>query len=311
MKLAFLLFFALSVASTYGRYKTVDRKWLKSALTNDIPKVPLYQGNAIEGRLVGGEEIVPHSHPYLVAMIISTPRGDIVCHGSLLNEETVMSSAICLHEAISVEVVAGAHAILDNEPSQQRVTVNVAGIHIHPSFISNWRAFDIATIWLPIRLVFNEFVGAVTLPYEHELLLDSFAGEQCKVISWGSLSGVPHSVEQVVITNTNCLIQVGNIGPNNICLATLGGRGPCSGDIGAPLTLVRTGITYQVGIFSFVQSSDCMAELPAAFSRVTSHINWLELNTQCSICEPTPVPPPEPTPDPDMPTPDPDSLGSF
>jgi len=292
MKLTFVLFFAF-FASIYGKDKSVDLRWLKGAQLNDLPKVPLFQRSAINGRVVGGQEIEPHSHPYLVALLILTPRGEIICQGSLLNAETVMTSAICLHEAISLEVVAGAHDIQVTEPNQQRVTVVPTQIHIHQNFFNNWRAFDIATIWLTPALTLNDFVQTVTLPAELET--DSFAGEQCTVISWGNLSGVPHSVENIVITNSQCLAQVGNIGPNNICLATLGARGPCSWDIGAPLTLVRFGRVYQVGIFSFVQHSDCEAGFPAAFSRVTSHIEWIESNTQCSICvDPEPEPEPEP-----------------
>lgn len=181
MKLLFVLFFIFSVASIYGKDKSVNLKWLKGARSNDVPKVPLYRRNALSGRIVGGQEITPHSHPYLVALLISTPRGDILCQGSLLNAETVMTSGICLNEATSVIVIAGAHNILATEPNQQRVTVPASGIHIHENFSTNWRAFDIATIWLTSPLTLGVFVQFVTLPYELET--DSFAGEQCTVVS--------------------------------------------------------------------------------------------------------------------------------
>jgi len=52
------------------------------------------------------------------------------------------------------------------------------------------------------------------------------------------------------------------------------------GDSGGPLVFPEDdGLYTEVGIASFVHSSGCEAGFPAAFTRVTSYLDWIETNT--------------------------------
>jgi secreted trypsin-like serine protease len=55
------------------------------------------------------------------------------------------------------------------------------------------------------------------------------------------------------------------------------------GDSGGPLVILIDGVYNQVGIVSFGADKGCELELPAAFTRVTSYLSWIESNTGISL----------------------------
>ena len=62
-----------------------------------------------------------------------------------------------------------------------------------------------------------------------------------------------------------------------ICLAL-------QGDSGGPLIFLESdGIYTQVGIVSFGAAAGCTLGYPAAFTRVTSYLSWISLNTGVRI----------------------------
>lgn len=49
------------------------------------------------GRIVGGEVVIPHAHPYLVGIIRRLPGGaTALCGGSILSNFVVLTAAQCL-----------------------------------------------------------------------------------------------------------------------------------------------------------------------------------------------------------------------
>ena len=61
------------------------------------------------------------------------------------------------------------------------------------------------------------------------------------------------------------------------------GKGACNGDSGGPLAYLQDGVWYHYGIVSF-GNIECEAEgSPSAFTRVTSHLDWILENTNDEI----------------------------
>jgi len=63
-----------------------------------------------------------------------------------------------------------------------------------------------------------------------------------------------------------------------ICVATPKGTSTCQGDSGGPLAL--DGVL--IGITSFGSPDGCQVDEPAAFTRVTSYLDWIKANSGIS-----------------------------
>jgi secreted trypsin-like serine protease len=55
------------------------------------------------------------------------------------------------------------------------------------------------------------------------------------------------------------------------------------GDSGGPLVFPVDGVYNQVGIVSFGAADGCELGYPAAFTRVSSYLSWIESNTGISL----------------------------
>lgn len=197
------------------------------------------------GRIVGGQEVIPHSHPYIVALIVQTFAGDALCQGSIISMETVLTTAYCLVESFSAQVIVGAHDITRLEDSQQRRFASNLDYRIHPGFDDTVKsnklyAFDIlisfslkilsqdvATIILTVPLVFDQYVQRIMLPSSF-MINEDFANELGTVSGWGFTSAgsffqTLHSVQSNTLSVEECRLFIGaQSTPNHICLNTMG-----------------------------------------------------------------------------------------
>lgn len=107
-------------------------------------------------RIVNGTRSGPGMFPWQVYLRISTNQGEMLCGGSILNENWVLTAAHCIsseqdghYTATAIEVVAGALDRFNQEASKQKAYADCAFKH------PNWRgiqanfANDIALIRLP------------------------------------------------------------------------------------------------------------------------------------------------------------------
>jgi len=93
-------------------------------------------------------------------------------------------------------------------------------------------------------------------------------------------------VEVIVMANSLCDDYYGNIiNDSKICTDTDGGtEGTCNGDSGGPLVITESdGIVTEIGIVSFGSSAGCESGAPAAFTRVSEYLDWLETEAGVAI----------------------------
>lgn len=136
------------------------------------------------GRIVGGWEVTPNSHPYQVGLLFGVPnntRTSYLCGGSIINSRTILTAAHCIEGTDRVQIVVGAHKLMENEPSQQRFFVNSSRYRCHFAYNPFTLNNDICIILLQEEIVFNEFVQPIELPRSEHLRQRSFVAELATV----------------------------------------------------------------------------------------------------------------------------------
>uniref|UniRef100_A0A8C3UX72 Peptidase S1 domain-containing protein n=1 Tax=Catharus ustulatus TaxID=91951 RepID=A0A8C3UX72_CATUS len=96
--------------------------------------------------IIGGNEVVPHSRPYMAYLNIQvsneTGTYPSSCGGFLIRPGAVLSAAHCVR--VEVTVILGAHNIRVRERSQQRIRVR--DWVIHPDYCPDTLSNDIALL---------------------------------------------------------------------------------------------------------------------------------------------------------------------
>nr|XP_022909844.1 transmembrane protease serine 9-like [Onthophagus taurus] len=269
-----IVFFAISTQAF-----TID--WFK--IKRSDPQFILQFLKNHHDKIVGGEEAEPHSIPYQVGLIISYNEYSSFCGGSLISENTVLTAAHCINGSSNIQIILGAHNINLWEESQQLITSN--NYTVHEKWDQNTLQNDIALIHLPTSAKLNEYVQIIRLPSRSET--SDFAGKRARVSGWGkasdSATGISPTlrfVNVVVTTNEFCEYWYkGYITEKHICTDGGGGYGACGGDSGGPLVLYE----QLIGVASFSVSLGCEVDWPSGYQRVTSHLDWIEDNSDVVI----------------------------
>ncbi|XP_026730702.1 transmembrane protease serine 9-like [Trichoplusia ni] len=236
-------------------------------------------------RIVGGVPAGAGQYPYQAGLLLSIIGLDGlgVCGGSLISNNRVLTAAHCWFDGVTqswkITVVLGSSTLFTGG---QRLETSVVATHPNwnPLLIRN----DVAIIYLPNAVQFSNLISPISLP-SGALLSENFAGESAIASGFGRTSDTASitnnqflsHVNLNVITNSVCSFAFPLIlDASHICTSGIGGVGTCGGDSGGPLVITRDNNRYLIGVTSFGSALGCTAGLPAAFSRVTSHIDFIQ-----------------------------------
>ncbi|XP_077644444.1 cathepsin G [Lonchura striata] len=134
------------------------------------------------GRIIGGQEVRPHSRPYMAYLEIQAGTKCSSCGGFLIRPDAVLSAAHCLHKkrALSVTVILGAHNISAQEQSQQRIPVRQWVIH--PKYSPVGFKNDIVLLKLKKKAKINKNVQYISFASRNQHV---GVGAECLVSGWG------------------------------------------------------------------------------------------------------------------------------
>ncbi|KRX64879.1 Transmembrane protease serine 9 [Trichinella sp. T9] len=154
---------------------------------------PKYQPkfNVSDNRITGGEEAIPHSHPWIVFLSLTHGR-KFVCGGVVLQSHEknvtsyVLTAAHCVKNInlANLIVQAGFHDLTYNTEKGKQV-VTVSRIIISDLYMTNYD-HDYAVLVLSSPLKFTDYVIPACLSQE----LENFPlGSKCLIAGWGGIDG--------------------------------------------------------------------------------------------------------------------------
>ncbi|XP_017012292.2 serine protease 1-like [Drosophila takahashii] len=237
---------------------------------------------SITGRITNGNNAVADQFPYQVGLSFVGSEGSWWCGGSIIDNSWILTAAHCTSGASSVTIYYG--ATVRTSP-QFTHTVSSSNWIQHANYISLTVRNDISLIKTP-SVTFSAAVNKIALPAIASSY-STYVGQTAVASGWGLTSDEATAVARdlqftdlTVIENSVCqkafssLIVTSRV----ICVATPKGTSTCQGDSGGPLALDGT----LIGITSFGSPDGCEVGEPAAFTRVTSYLDWIKTNSGVS-----------------------------
>ncbi|GLZ31231.1 serine protease [Lentzea sp. NBRC 105346] len=231
--------------------------------------IALVSGAQNAEAIVGGSPSRISDTPWVVA--ITTPDGQLICGGSLVAPDKVLTAAHCATDrgvlgssqrsASALQVVAGRTALTSTSDG---VAVPVRSVWRHPAYRSVATGDDVAVLTLER-----------SLPYRTISLGDT--GSVGTVLGWGRTgeleapSPVLRQVELPILSDDECRRDP-DYRPGAMLCAGRGGRDACTGDSGGPM-VVRGRLA---GVVSYGRGCARAGE-PGVYTRLSYYRSVLPL----------------------------------
>ncbi|XP_063899435.1 collagenase-like [Helicoverpa armigera] len=232
-------------------------------------------------RVAGGLASFLGEHPFLAGLVVTLTNDQTsVCGGSLLSHYHVVTAAQCWWDgqskASSILVVLGSLKLFSGGTRQY------ASVTVHPEYNPKNLRNDIAMLKISY-VSFSYYIKPIPLPYR---MNDTFVDRKAEAIGFGKTSDKSpivnaqglRDVYVKVISNEECSSSFGSLVTSDVmCTSGAGGRGPCTGDSGAPLIIryFSGSSDLLIGLVSFGATNGCEAGYPSGYTRITSYIDWI------------------------------------
>lgn len=231
-------------------------------------------------RIANGSEITTERAPYQVLINFKAPRSEHICGGTIISSRWILTAAHCvdLDEYGIREGDVKIYHSADDFTSFGKVLLHTRRIFLHPRYMEENLAYDIALIWLEnfSQIKYDNRVARARLPRKSE---DSTS---CQAYISGY--GYSHSdvwdgqLRQTVVTLTHpndCSYHSYEFDHKTmICVNER--TGICAGDSGSPMTTMESSPLDRAVIGIVSAAGDCnLSEYPQFYTRVSYYIPWI------------------------------------
>lgn len=238
--------------------------------------------NTVTAKIVGGSIVTNSDFGFAVSLHLS--NGQVMCGGSLIHRDYVLTATHCYYGSLSVAYVqVGVYNLKKNSNLRIRY-VETAYKHSGYSTATN----DVTILKLKAlssESAYSSYPDAISLYSETGGSLED-PYTTATVMGWGFLAPASRyqdelrSVNVPLSTDEQCATAYPKyFTTNNICAGdyTNGGKDSCTGDSGGPLVVADSTASSgyrQVGIVSYGYSC-ALAGYPGLYMRVSSYYEWI------------------------------------
>ncbi|NXI64351.1 KLK14 protein, partial [Anseranas semipalmata] len=221
-----------------------------------------------ESRIIGGRPCSINQRPFQVALI---KRGQILCGGSLIDAQWVLTAAHCKQSSRDLRVLIGTDTLRDGTGEMRMVSQSI----VHPSYNPRKNDNDFMLLRLNKPVQFRNNIKKIRLATNCPV-----QGMRCSVSGWGTTRSpgakLPQNLQCAGIETfgiDKCRMAYGKaITPNMFCAGVPeGGKDSCQGDSGGPL--VCNGVLQ--GVVSWGMAVCGRKGQPGVYANVCQAQRWI------------------------------------
>ncbi|XP_027660939.1 kallikrein-14-like [Falco biarmicus] len=221
-----------------------------------------------ESRIIGGRPCSINQRPFQVALI---KRGQILCGGSLIDAQWVLTAAHCKQPTRDLRVLIGTDTLRDGTGEVRMISK----LQVHPAYNPRKNDNDFMLLRLNKPIQFSSSIKKIRLATKCPM-----DGMRCSVSGWGTTKSpgakLPKNLQCAAIQTfgrDKCTRAYGNaVTPNMFCAGVpQGGIDSCQGDSGGPL--VCNGVLQ--GVVSWGMAVCGRRGQPGVYSNVCRAVPWI------------------------------------
>ncbi|GLV42225.1 uncharacterized protein CBL_03811 [Carabus blaptoides fortunei] len=233
-----------------------------------------------------GTPVARNEHPWLVALFEEKNGNPLTffCGGNLISTKHVLTAAHCVYEKNNIQIKIGAHNNMQAfELGAYMRTVR--SVIAHPEYATNSAHADISIAVLSEALAYSQTIKPVCL-WNDDNELNDIVGMSGTIMGWGlnekgETTATPVKTEVEVVSQQDCqqieLLRSAT-SDRTFCAGTKG-TGPCLGDSGGGLYIIRDGRWYLRGIISVSVGDNtlqtCDVDTYSVYADTSQYLNWI------------------------------------
>uniref|UniRef100_A0A6P4F0J4 Serine protease gd-like n=1 Tax=Drosophila rhopaloa TaxID=1041015 RepID=A0A6P4F0J4_DRORH len=239
---------------------------------------------------IGGELVTRGQYPWLAALYDDRSFEKYTCVTSVISKRTVITAAHCIHgkSPSQLWVYLGRHDRNEN-PESGALLVSVNRVLTPSEFEGDIVPDkDVGLLVLDEPIVYTKYIKPLCL-WSKDLRVSPDEGETGMVAGWGydqtgEKTRFPMTVNVRLVPLAQCLKEMKRaedfLTSRTICAGNSQAHGPCFGDSGSALVVLRNNRYYVRGIVSISprQGFTCDLSGYVIYCDVAKHIDWVRQN---------------------------------
>ncbi|XP_016978819.1 serine protease gd-like [Drosophila rhopaloa] len=241
---------------------------------------------------IGGELVTRGQYPWLAALYEGGSTVKYTCVTSVISKRTVITAAHCIHgkSASQLWVYLGRHDRNEN-PESGALLVSVSRVLTPSTYEGNpVPDKDVGLLVLNQPIVYTKYIQPLCL-WSRDMTVSPNEGESGAVAGWGydrtgEKTRFPKTVSVRLVPLAQCLKEMKRaedfLTSRTICAGNSEAHGPCFGDSGSALVVLRNNRYYVRGIVSISprQGNICDLSGYVIYCDVAKHIDWVRQNME-------------------------------